>query len=471
MDVVGCDGVGAAAGQRHGAGCARSHPSGAADYGGTRTRTGPRDGSLQCAAHLPHAELHKPLLDLAFSLFLGLAVAGSFVPWGAPTTWLALACVVAVVAWWTRRHAPVAPMRPAVRWIAGALLFYFACYALSAAYHGDRLSLLDKPVRFAVLAAAVLALPRLKPDARVLLAALGVAGVAALAYALFDLFYNNAERVGMFVNPIQYGVFSIAVAVMTTVLAVRLPLRRGLRWALVLSSACAYTAALLTGSLTIVTAAIALPLTLLVARVPRSTRRSRTAVLGMALAACVALGAGGQHLAVKVNKAVEDVELFMAGQPDTSQGARIANFLNSWTLYRSRPVMGVGIGGFDTIRQRMAADGSLAKYAASFDAAHNEYIDTLAKRGLPGIFGLLTVFLVPLWAFRRLYRDNDAEGKAWAAAGLAVVLVFALACATQNVISYSRGVNMMLAAVLMALAMASRSSLASRARTGPPASP
>lgn len=394
--------------------------------------------------------------DLIFSLLLGLAVAGSFVPWGAPTFWLMAATLWATVLWLRRRGTPLPPSPPPLRWVAAALVFYFACYALSAAYHADRLSLLDKPVRFALLALLVLALPRLRPDGRVLATSLALAGAVALGWALFDLLYNNEPRVGIFVNPIQFGVFSIAVAVMTTVLALRLPVRPGLRLALLASSGCAYVAALLTGSLTIVTAAIALPLTLLIARVPRSTRRSRTAVLGMAVLAIAVLWGGGRHMAEKAHKAVEDVDLFLAGQPDTSQGARIANFLNSWALFQSNPVMGVGIHSFDTIRQQMAAEGRLAKYAASFDATHNEYLDTLAKRGLPGIAGLLALLLVPLWAFRRLYRDGDAEGRAWAAAGMATVLVFALACVTQNVISYSRGANMMLATMVISLAMATR---------------
>lgn len=400
--------------------------------------------------------LPRSLPDLVFSIVLGLAVAGSFVPWGAPTFWLSGAVLIGIALWVQRRAAPMPPAPAALRWVAAALAFYFVCYAVSAAWHGDRLSMLDKPVRFALLAVLVLAMPRLRPQGRVLAAALALAGVVALAWALFDLLYNKQPRVGIFVNPIQFGVFSITVAVMTTVLALRLPVRAGARLLLLAGSGCAYGAALLTGSLTIVTAAIALPLALLIARAPRSTRRSRTAVLGAAVLAVAVLWAGGQHMAEKAQKAIQDVDLFMAGQPDTSQGARIANFLNSWTLYRSSPVMGVGIRGFDTIRQQMAADGRLAKYAASFDAAHNEYLDTLAKRGLPGIAGLLALFLVPLWAFRRLYRDGDAEARAWAAAGLAAVLVFALACATQNVISYSRGANMMLATLAIALAMAAR---------------
>ncbi|BBI60630.1 hypothetical protein HSBAA_19360 [Vreelandella sulfidaeris] len=56
----------------------------------------------------------------------------------------------------------------------------------------------------------------------------------------------------------------------------------------------------------------------------------------------------------------------------------------------------MGANGYAEAMQALADEGLIIERAAEFGHAHNEFIDSFAKRGLVGLVVLLAIYLVPM---------------------------------------------------------------------------
>ncbi|HSV53963.1 MAG TPA: O-antigen ligase family protein [Burkholderiaceae bacterium] len=324
-------------------------------------------------------------------------------------------------------------------WLAASFVCYALVYGLGVMVHGGSFREMDKPIRFVVAAIVVLVAVRVPLRASWLIALLVAAAGAALGYAVYDRLVNNEARVGMFVNPIQFGVMAVVVSLMCVVLLMGLPARwaRYKPW-LWIGTAAALLAGMLSGSLTATLAVLSLPF--LVFFVWGRGRLRRSAVVVSLLALMTIVGVTGARVSM--------------ADRITSNTARLENFSSAWGLFLSSPLIGVGRDRFIKLREAERASGSLSAYASSFNVAHNEYLDALAKRGLLGISGVLALFLIPGWLFASLMRTRRGSERAWAGAGLAATAAFALASLTQNVITHGSGSNMLAGTLVVCLCLA-----------------
>ena len=393
-------------------------------------------------------KFNESLPGSMLTVCLGLVWVASFVPYGYPAAWLVLAMAVALWAGWAWRAGfpPVAAETSRyARWLAGAFVFYAVIFGLAVLLHGGAGREMDKPVRFAVAAVVVLVAVRFRLRGDWLLRMLVAASFAALGYALFDKLVNGQARAGMFVNPIQFGVMAVLVGLLCIMLAIGLPSTRvphargpSLRALLWLSAGADMAAAALTGSLTAMLAVVCLPFLVFFAWGRGNMRGSAVVFSMLALVFLVGMTGTRGPLMDRV----------------TSNTSRIENFSSAWHLFQESPLVGVGRDGFLQKREAERDAGRLSAYTAGFNVAHNEYLDTLAKRGLLGFCGLAVLFLVPAVLFATLVRRHSGAQRAWAGAGLAGTAAFGMAALTQNVITHGSGSNMMAATLVVCLCMA-----------------
>ncbi len=430
---------------------------------------------------------HPRIAAPAACALAALACVGplSFLPWGEPTAAATLAALcVAALAWRLRvlgRGAPLELAQPSVPfavlpWVAAGLLLYFMSFLPAVIWQGDALRTLDKPVRLGVLSLAAYGLHRWlqrgggagvrRHGADGLALTLAASGLAALGYALWDLVVNDANRVGGFMNEIQFGVLAIATAAMALAVGLmgrwpdaRLSMGRR-RSVLAVAALSAAAAAWFTASLTAVLAALVLlPLggawCLWHWRARLARKRSGRVRPGVGIGVAVAVAAAGlasvaqsdqwQH---RLQGAVTQAQAYAGGDAESSNGARLANWVNAWQFFEASPWVGQGYRHYLAERERQRVRGELAPYASTFQNAHNEYLHTLATRGLLGGLGLAALWLLPAYAFWRCMRrtapaadpmrPSGAAGAAWAA--IMVLGAFALAGLTQNVLSHGSGV-------------------------------
>lgn len=385
-------------------------------------------------------KFNESVLSSALSVCLGLIWVGSFVPFGVPAFWLVLALVLAGVAQFKRSEPVTWDWRAPTFRLATAFGIYTLVFALSVAIHAGGARELDKPVRFLVAALAVSCVVQTRLRSDWLALSLVAAAAVALLYAAYARLVLGEERVGMFVNPIQFGVMASVVSLICAMLAIGLPaqgherLRRLLGLAVVASA----SAAVLSGSLTAMLPMLSLPFMIFFGW---GHARWRKVALAAAVVAIPVMGA---------------VTAAHGPWQDrfTSNESRLENFASAVALFREAPMLGVGRQAFIEKRHEMMRQGTISAYTAGFNVSHSEYFDALAKRGLFGLVGLLILFVVPAGVFLRLARAKAGVPRAWAGAGLATALAFGLASLTQNVITHGSGTNMMAASLVICLALA-----------------
>jgi hypothetical protein len=121
----------------------------------------------------------------------------------------------------------------------------------------------------------------------------------------------------------------------------------------------------------------------------------------------------------------------------SSISERLTMWNEAWQLFRSHPLLGVGLGGYMATVQERVAQGKSPPLGAEYDHPHNEYLDALAGRGLLGFLTLLALLGVPAWLFVRGLRSPDPERVGAALAGVLVTAGFALFGLTETIFIHS----------------------------------
>lgn len=390
-------------------------------------------------------KFNESILGSALSVCLGMVWVGSFLPFGAPALWLVIALMGAGLGSWLLPSRPLDAMASrAVAALVLAFLMYPLLHGASVLIHGGAARELDKPVRFAIAGLTVWWLARVPLRRPWLMAGLVTAAATALGYALYARLLLGQERAGLFVNPIQFGVMATVISLVSAMLAIGWPqAATGLAWRrwLWTAVALASAAAVFSGSLTAMLAMVVLPFMVFFGWGQARWRRMAIASTIIALPVLGAVTAAHGPWQDRF----------------TSNESRLENFASAVDLFRESPWIGVGRDGFVQRRHQMMAEGRISAYTASFNVAHSEYFDAMAKRGVLGLTGVLLLFALPIGVFVRLVRVLAGEARAWAAAGLATTLAFALASLTQNVITHGSGSNMMAVTLVTCLVAALQS--------------
>lgn len=321
----------------------------------------------------------------------------------------------------------LAVWRPGIRlqrddyWLMLALCAYTAVVAAGALWHGQGLSSVDRPLRFwlalPVLFWVMAYPPRLGAVWSGL--ALGAMGAARLALAQRG---QGAMRADGFLHPIQFGNISLLLGVFCLAglgWAWQQPHRHAWLALLGLGAAGGILASLLSGSRG---GWVGLPLVIWV--LYRAYGRGvpvRIRLLALALVAAVALAAYGlpqTGVQQRVAEAVDDIGLYVSGERlDTSVGLRFEMWQGAARLIADKPLTGWGDSGYREGVTDLANRGVIHPRAADYGHAHNQFLDTLAKQGVPGFVALLLLLLLPLRLFSVYLRDDDLTVRALATAG------------------------------------------------------
>lgn len=322
---------------------------------------------------------------------------------------------------------------------------YFVVMALSALLDGQGTRGLDKPSRFLLAIPALLLLIAFPPRLSWLWHGLAIGGMATGGLAIWQKMIEGASRAGGFTQIIQYGNISLLLGMFCLA---------GLGWAwgqshrlawliwLGLGATGGLLASLLSGSRG---GWLVAPVMLLLLYWSEGRRLPRRVQLGV-LAGLLVFG--GLSYAIpdlgvqqRVHTATDNISNYLSGENrDTSVGLRFQMWAAASELFQQRPLFGWGEYGYREALGEMAERGEIAPRVAEFSHAHNELIDSAAKRGIIGAFALLCLYLVPLVAFARRLNDPSPERRALAAAGSLLPIAYIGFGATQAFFEHNSGV-------------------------------
>lgn len=330
-------------------------------------------------------------------------------------------------------------------WVIVALVAYALVGMAEALWDGQGVRGLDNPSRFLFAIPAMLLVMAYPPRLQWMWAGLAVGSVGAGTLAAWQRFVEGASRAGGHTQIIQFGNISLLMGMLCVA---------GLGWALVQRHREPWMLLLILGAIGGIFGSllsgsrggwIGLPLMLLV--VYRGYGRGLPFGVKLTALSCV-LAAGALVYAApqlgvqdRVHQAVEDVRLyFVEDNPDTSVGRRLDMWRGAWQLALQSPVVGVGSSGYDAGMVSMVEEGKLHPSVLRFNHAHNEFFDTLAKRGLVGLAVLLMLYLIPMRLFARRLSAPDMEVRSLAVGGTLLSVAYIDFSLTQGFLTHNSGI-------------------------------
>lgn len=189
---------------------------------------------------------------------------------------------------------------------------------------------------------------------------------------------------------------------------------------------------------------IALPvLTALLAWGLWRQRYQRTVVAGvLSLIVTTALVFSVPQSGVKdrVDKAVAEVELYLQNpmmHGGTSVGQRFEMWRAAWHMFKQEPLLGGGIGrSYHRFLQEGVVAGEYHPEVARQTLPHNAVLAALSLRGLVGLAGLLTLWLMLAYVFQKAAREQDRRISALGIAGLVLITSYMVFGLTDSVMDY-----------------------------------
>ncbi len=341
---------------------------------------------------------------------------------------------------------------------------YFLVQSLINLVHDEPLRVYDLPTRF-VLAIPVLFLLRAyPPEPGAFWSGVALGAIAAGLLSLWDVLYLGSPRAIGFSNATRYGNVSMLLGILCFA---------GLGWAATERYARRWGLLLVCGALFGILAAVfsatrsswvALLVCLAILYFFRArVSGNRATLIGFCLLLVILATlyfvprTGVQE---RVTAAISEVRQYVdAGNASTSVGARLEMWRMGLGLFSEKPWIGWGRSGYKEKVKQLVADEQVAPIVAEHLHTHNEFIDSLAKKGVPGLLSVLLLFFGPMWLFVQRYRFEGTLSRPFALAGILVCVSYAVIGLTQVSLLYNGEVTILafLLTVLWSLANRDRS--------------
>ncbi|WDI94209.1 O-antigen ligase family protein [Xanthomonas campestris] len=406
----------------------------------------------------PHPPL-SPAVPVASRAALGLAELGVFVltalvvnmpsgllPFGV--------CLLGgTLLGWRSLRAGLTTQGWSLRVLTGLTAVVIAMSVLSIVLFEPSVRDVENRSRFLVLPWAALWAYALQPR-QVWLWRGALAGVfAAMLVAMLQVM-NGAERAEGWTNAIVFA----DIALMLLVVAIFCRPNGQVRW--LLGAAVAAVAVIVLSGSRGVWLSLLVTLGVLVWGAPWQSARMRLLAFVGGAVVCVGLvlSVPGLTEQLRIGELQSDFQRYEVGDADSSAGARIERLHVAWDTLQAHPLTGVGVGRFDdAMRELPLCAGDTWLLRCHLGHAHNDLAEWGATQGIPGLLLLIAVYGVPLWMFVRLHRrSGQRQFRGPAAAGVMIVISYALCGLTQSMFAHQVSASFYAAMVGILAGLAAR---------------
>ena len=317
---------------------------------------------------------------------------------------------------------------PEVRWVVLAFLLHFLFVLACALLRGDKMNVVEKPVRTLLSVTVLAAVVASRAPRRALWWGASAGAVAALPFIAWQRFVLHIDRPGGFINSITCGDLAMLLALVA--LAGAIDMRDRPRDALLagFGALAGLAASVLTGT-RCGWAALVLAALVLGRHVARIDSRRGRALLAAGVAVLAAAwftpALGVQE---RFAEGVHDARTWYdGGTVWTNVGTRLELWKGAVMLIREHPLFGMD---FEACRARLAEyaqAGRLDPMVLELPHLHNDGLQALATGGVIGFMIWAATLAAPLRFFlRRLGREGGDDARApqfaVALAGALVVL-------------------------------------------------
>ncbi|MFV8572396.1 O-antigen ligase family protein [Marinobacter sp. SBS5] len=233
-----------------------------------------------------------------------------------------------------------------------------------------------------------------------------IAGAGFITVSYYQYFIGGVTRAHLYYNPIPYATGLGTVLVSSLFLAVtsqKLPIALS-AWIVTLLL---FSATAMTG-----TRGVVLPAALIICTVTSyylcRSKKLRKSAIAATISAVFAISAVGLHIFEdRIDHTLAEISLIASGDKTSSIGLRLQFWEAATVMATMEPLTGLG-ESHKSVYQELAAQGLVDQAAASYAPHHyhNQFLDTLVKRGVPGLLVLLILLILPTALAAKYYRDT-----------------------------------------------------------------
>lgn len=311
-----------------------------------------------------------------------------------------------------------------VRGVVLAFLLYFLFVLACMLLRGEKMSVLEKPLRMLLAASALALVVAVRAPRRALWWGASAGAVAALPFIAWQRFALHIERPGGFINSITFGDLALVLALLA--LAGAIDMRDRARHALLagMAALAGLAASVLTGTRGGWTALVLMALVLGRHVVAIDSRRVRALLAGGVALLAAAWFAPALGVQQRFAEGVSDVRIwYEGGNVWTNVGTRLELWKGAAMLIREHPLLGID---FDACRARLAEyaqAGRLDPMVLQLPHLHNDGLQALATGGVVGFILWAAILGAPLAFFLRALRDGTRAPQFAVALGGALLVL------------------------------------------------
>ncbi|MGV8898269.1 MAG: O-antigen ligase family protein [Burkholderiaceae bacterium] len=329
--------------------------------------------------------------------------------------------------------------------LISVLAFYFLASCLANGVHGAQIREYDSPMRFLLAIPVLFLLRAFPPMPYFFWSGLAAGAISSGLFAAWQFFLVGSMRAEGFTNPIQFGNISILLGIFCLAgLGWAASQRRSVFWLSLLSGGIFLG---LLGSLLSESRGswISFPVALLVVYrcygCVLNKRHVATSLAAIVLLFGALYVVPRSPMEARVKLAITEAQAYIrSGNSTTSVGARLEMWRTGLMLIPEHPWLGWGKEGYMKGAANLVETGKVRLVPGEHNHLHNEYLDTLVKRGLLGLIALLALYLIPLALFARRVRDKNKAVRPYAVAGVLLSVTYISFGLTQSFLTHNNGV-------------------------------
>lgn len=324
---------------------------------------------------------------------------------------------------------------------------YFLLHTLDNGLQHAALRDYDAPARFLFAVPVLLVLCAWPARAAALWSGVALGGIGAGIFAAVHHTEVRQLTLGGLTNPIQFGNIAILLG-MLALAGIGWALQQPRRWwwltLLALGAAGGIVGSILSSSRG---SWLALPFCLCIIIVHYALTHRRRVLFASVGAALILLGGlyaqPDSAVRQRSQEAHQQLQAYLNGRSADSTGTSIGQRLEMWragvTMIPGHLLLGVGKAGYMARKQALIDAGRANPLIAQHTHLHNDFLDALVKRGLPGLLATLVVLFTPLWLFGR-HLNGPRAVQPYALAGVLLVTSYLAFGLTQAFFTHNNGV-------------------------------
>ncbi|QLB20567.1 hypothetical protein A6B43_03000 [Vespertiliibacter pulmonis] len=329
------------------------------------------------------------------------------------------------------------------KWLIFAFVFYFATFLFLTLIHHDKLREIDNPSKILFFLPLLLLFKQFTINLKVILHGIPIGASVAGIIAIYQKFYLGAERAFSDIISIQAGDIAVSLSAFSLIIAIYWTKQNAYKLTIlcIIGGLLGIIASTLSGTRG---GWISIPFLFIITLYFYRNELSKRVIYSCTIlftAIIITIINIPQLDIIKRYKAAEDniIQYIKRDTKTTSIGARLDMWQNALLGIKEKPILGWGSQGYLDLKKQQVKQKTMNKKTVLYNDAHNQYLDSLIKRGMLGLLALIAIIFIPLKVFLNRIKEPDILIRTISLLGIIHIIAILLYCLSQTFFAHNSG--------------------------------